>query len=473
MDLSLQPRQADVFNSKATEIFFAGGAGAGKSHLMRIMAIAYSTAIPNLQTYLFRRTSPDLIANHLSGPSGFPALLAEWIDQKHVTINWSKNEIRFWNGSTVHLCHLQHEKDKYGYQGAEIHMLLMDELTHFTDSMYRYLRGRVRLGGLKIPNEYKDVMPRIIAGSNPGGEGHTWVKKTFIDFAPPNTIVKMPKEEGGFKRCFYPAKLSDNKILLENDPEYADRLSGLGTANLVSAMLEGNWDIAEGGYFDDVWNRSVHVLKPFEIPKSFRIDRSFDWGSSKPYSVGFWAESDGSEVELADGTIAHFPRGSLFRIGELYGWNGNANEGCRKTAKEIAEDIIEYQTAMPWGNRVVPGPADSAIYKKENGDCIADDMKELGIKWVPADKSPGSRVAGWQKMRKLFKSAYESPRESPAMYVFDTCYHFIRTVPTLQRDSSRGGEDINTNSEDHCADESRYRANYKVKSIGTIPVTGL
>jgi hypothetical protein len=443
------------------------------SHLLRVLAITYSVNVPQLQTYLFRRTSPDLIANHMVGAGSFPDMLGPFLESKHVTINWSKNEIRFWNGSIIHLCHCQHEKDLTGYQGAQAGLLLLDELTHFTESMYRFLRGRVRLGGTVVPDEYKGKLPKVVCGSNPGSIGHNWVKKTFIDFAPANTVVQMPKEDGGLKRVFIPAKLTDNYALMENDPDYADRLSGLGTDNLVSAMLDGNWDIAEGGYFDDVWDRNVHVIKPFDIPKSFRIDRSFDWGSSKPHSVGFWAESDGSQVTLQDGSIAHYPRGTLFRIAEIYGWNGNADEGCRKTAKEIAEDIVEFQTAMSWGKRVQPGPADAAIYTKENGDCIADDMKEVGIRWVPADKRPGSRVAGWQKMRKLFKAAFESPRETPALYIFDTCIHFIRTVPTLPRDASKGGEDIDSKSEDHCADESRYRCNYRAKSAGYMQVQGL
>lgn len=472
MDLSLQPKQAEVFNSLATEILYGGAAGSGKSHLMRILSIAYCVDIPGVQIYLFRRTSPDLIANHLSGPSGFPTLLAEWVDQKFVSINYSKNEIRFKNGSTIHLCHCQHEKDKYSYQGAEIHVLLVDELTHFTDSIYRYLRGRVRLGGLNIPAKYKEVMPRIVCGSNPGGEGHNWVKKTFIDFASPNTIVKAPKEEGGFKRCFIPAKLSDNQILVENDPDYEDRLSGLGTDQLVQAMKDGNWDIAAGGYFDDLWLRAVHVLNPFEIPSSWRIDRSFDWGSSKPYSVGFWAESDGTEVTLDDGGKVYFPRGSVIRIAELYGWNGKEDEGCRKTATEIAKDIKKFQDAVPWGNRVKPGPADSAIYTKENGDCIAEDMESEGIRWIPADKRPGSRVTGWQSIRKMLKASYEKPRENPGLWIFDTCVHFIRTVPTLPKDNNNP-EDINSKAEDHVADETRYRLNNTRKSIGVVRVTGL
>ena len=472
MDLSLQPKQSEVYQSIATEILYGGAAGAGKSHLLRVLAIAYCVDIPNCQVYLFRRTSPDLIANHMSGPSGFPTLLAEWIDNKVVKINYSKNQIVFWNSSTIHMCHCQHDKDVVNYQGAEIHILLMDELTHFSEDVYRFLRNRVRIGSLDVPEQYKAVVPRIVCGSNPGGIGHNWVKRTFIDFAPANAIKETPEEEGGLKRQYIPALLKDNQVLVKNDPGYEKRLSGLGSTALVQAMKDGNWDIAAGGYFDDVWERERHIIEPFDIPSSWYIDRSFDWGSSKPYSVGYWAESDGTEATLKDGSKLLLPAGSVIRIGELYGWNGNDDEGCRKTATEICADIIEYEAAMPWGKRVKPGPADSAIYTKENGDCIADDMKEMGITWVPADKRPGSRIVGWQTIRKMFKAAYQFPKEDPVLLVFNTCIHFIRTVPTLPR-SNNNPEDIDTKAEDHIGDETRYRLNRKRKKIGTTKVVGL
>ena len=145
------------------------------SHLLRIAAIAFSYDVPGLQSYLFRRLSPDLLKNHMDGPSGFPVLLAPWVDSGFVKINYSENHISFANGlngsfsggSKIFLCHCQYEKNKISYQGAEIHLLLFDELTHFTDSIYRYLRGRLRLGPLEIPDRYKGLFPRVISGANP------------------------------------------------------------------------------------------------------------------------------------------------------------------------------------------------------------------------------------------------------------------------------------------------------------------
>ena len=126
-------------------------------------------------------------------------------------------------------------------------------------------------------------------------------------------------------------------------------------------------------------------------------------------------------------------------------------------AVEVARGVKQREQAM--GLNVMPGPADSAIYAAENGMCIADDMAGQGIKWTPADKSPGARCTGWEALRKRLKAAMTKPGEPmeyPGLFVFDTCRHFIRTVPTLQRDDKKP-DDVDTNAEDHVADEVRYR----------------
>jgi hypothetical protein len=458
--LRLHRKQGEAFTSPATEILYGGAAGGGKSHLMRVAAIAWCIAIPGLQVYLFRRTYPDLWKNHMEGPGGFPAMLADWERAGLAKINHGQGQVRFGNGSKIHLCHCQYPKDVYNYQGAEIHVLMIDELTHWEPAMYRFLRGRVRLGGLQVPEAERDRFPRVIAGANPGGVGHNWVKADFIDGAPPMALRKMPPEEGGLLRQFIPARLADNPTQTENDPHYAQRLAGLGNAALVRAMLDGDWNIVAGGMFDDLWNESAHVLPPFKIPPGWRIDRSFDWGSSKPFSVGWWAESDGTEAVMPDGARRSWPRGTVFRIAEWYGWNGKPNEGLRMLATDIASGILKQEAEMGFTGRVKPGPADSSIFDTQNGVCIADDMARRGVKWERADKGPGSRRNGWEKMRDMLSAATAQPIESPGLMVFDTCRHFIRTVPVLPR-SERDPDDVDSDAEDHVADESRYRLTHR------------
>jgi len=469
MDITLQDAQSEWFWSEATEMLVGGAAGPGKSFFLRVGLIAWALEIKDLQIYLFRKTYKDLEQNHINHPQGFPVLLAEHIQAKTVKYNSSKNIFVFNNGSMIHLCHCQHEKDKYNYQGAEMHILAIDELTHFSESIYTYLRGRVRMSGVALPDHYKipcdkdkrgyrTLFPRAILSTNPGGIGHNWVKQTFVDYGPPKTVVKTPPKEGGLHRAFYPAKLSDNQKLLDDDPEYADRLSGLGNDALVRALLEGDWDIVAGGAIDDVWDRKVHVLKPFDIPSDWYVDRGYDWGSSKPASCLYFAESNGNEITLSDGTTRSFPRGSIIIIREIYFWSGKVNEGSKLLATEHAETIkeVDQQIQDLYNLYVNDGPADNAIFNTENGNCIADDMMEHGVYWTRSDKSPGSRIQGLEKIRELLKNAIKNGKELPGLYIFDTCTHAIRTLPTLPRDEKKP-DDIDTNAEDHIYDVIRYR----------------
>lgn len=460
LDFGLHPRQLFALFSKATEILYGGAAGGGKSYLMRVAAIFWCAQIPNLQVYIFRRTFPELYKNHVEGPSGFPMLLAEWVTAKLVTINHSAHTIRFWNGATIFLCHCQYENTVYSFKGAEIHVLMVDELTQWSARMYRFLRSRMRLGSLKLPDQFKGLFPRVLNGTNPGDIGHNHVKASFVDPAPEGQIWQTPKDEGGMLRQFIRAKLSDNPSVDEED--YTGKLEGLGDPALVKAMLEGDWDIVAGGMFDDLWRRDVHVLKPFPIPTSWRIDRSFDWGSSAPFSVGWWAESDGTEATLADGSKRHFPRGTLFRIAEWYGWNGKPNEGCKMSTPDIARGILRREEGRGW--RVNPGPADSMIYNTDRGRSIADEMLALGVRWVEADKRPGSRKNGWDRMRTLLQNATAERLEGPGLFIFDKCTQFIRTVPVLPRDE-KDPDDVDTDAEDHVADEARYRILHTAKRL--------
>ena len=258
MDFHLHPKQSVAFTSLATEILYGGAAGGGKSHLMRVKAIALCTAIPNLQVYLFRRTSVDLVLNHMASANGFPSMLADWLASGWVKFNGSERKFYFWNGATIHLCHCEHEKNRFNYQGAEMHVLLIDEATHFTEIIYRFLRSRVRLGAFVPPKEYASVLPMILCGANPGGVGHSFVKKTFIDPQAPMEIVRQSDEEGGMLRQYIPAKLEDNPSM---DADYEKKLMGLGSPELVKAMRHGDWDVVAGAFFD--FDRSRHVIKPF------------------------------------------------------------------------------------------------------------------------------------------------------------------------------------------------------------------
>lgn len=473
----LTDKQGIALLAQGNELLFGGAAGGGKSHLMRIIAVVTACMVPDCQVYLFRRKFSDLYANHMDGPSGFYSLLRPLIEAKRVKINSSSNEILFWNGAKIHLCHCQHEKDMVNYQGAEIHLLLMDELTHFTEKIYRFLRNRVRLGALKVPKAYQQVIPRglpaIFCGSNPGSVGHNWVRRTFVKFYERTHSLaprRQTKEEGGMLRQYIPAKLSDNPIMAITDPNYADRLSGLGSPELVKAMLDGDWNIVAGGVFDDLWQPSVHVLPRFRIPTSWSIDRSFDWGSTHPFSVGWWAYSDGqvpARVPKPDGTTYEFlpPKGSMIRLYEWYGTDEiGTNKGLRLGSSEIALTIKEIEASLLESEwiRCTPeaGPADNQIRNVIDGqsDSIEKKMADQGVYWLESDKKPGSRVNGVQLARDRMRDNM--------LYVMDCCKASIEIIPTLSRDDNNV-EDVDPEQEDHIWDEWRYAVLNSANRIST------
>jgi hypothetical protein len=226
------------------------------------------------------------------------------------------------------------------------------------------------------------------------------------------------------------------------------------------------------------------VIEPFRIPISWRVERSFDWGSSKPFSVGWWAVSDGTPVDTADG-MKKWPRGTYFRINEWYGCkeghNVPPNVGLEMLAEDVALGIIKREKNMVDGKMIskkpTAGPADSSIYTREDGHSIAESMEKKGVRWIEAEKSPGSRVQGWERIRTLLKNCLDedehgtvtvrtTPMEEPGLFVFNTCRHWIRTVPVLPRDADKP-DDVDTASEDHGGDETRYEVFRKIKRGST------
>ena len=469
VDLGLHNKQGKVLNSNATEMLYGGAAGGGKSHLMRVLAIMLCLMVPGLQVYIFRRHYGDLYKNHMEGPSSFLVLLASMLNTGLCKYNSSKNTFTFWNKAVIHLCHLQYEKDLIQYQGAEIHVLLMDELTHFTEKMYRFLRGRVRMIGIVVPDidlvpgvKLRSRLPMILGGSNPGGIGHNWVKRTFVDMCQNLAVVKCDKKEGGMLRQFIPALVEDNPSLMIDDPDYLDKLEGLGDPALVKAMRTGDWNIVAGGALDDVWTPKI-ILPRFRVPADWIVDRSFDWGSSHPFSVGWWCEATGEEIELEDGTTFTPAAGSLIRIAEWYGTKAlGSNEGIKLSAPEIAAGIVEREKILKeekWiSSDVRAGPADGQIYdiKESDVDTIAKKMsdKPYRIRWTRANKAPGTRIIGLELVRTRFKAVAKG--EGAGLYFTVNCPAAIATLPTLPRDEKRT-EDVDTKAEDHVYDDVRYK----------------
>ena len=462
LSLNLHPKQRTALLSSATEILYGGAAGGGKSFLLRAVAIALCLAIPGLQVYLFRRTYPDLMANHMNGSGAFPELLGAMVASGQCKI--VDGEIRFENGSKIHLCHCQHEKDVLKYQGAEIHVLLMDELTHFTEYIYRFLRNRVRLGGLKIPDIYRHKMPLIMAASNPGGVGHQWVKATFVNYGGPFDIKRTEPKEGGMLRQYIPARVQDNPTLMTNDPGYLNRLEGLGNQSLVRAMRDGDWDIVAGAAFEKL-TRERHMLRPFDVPHWWTKFTCMDWGTAKPYSIGWYAVVDDDLILKANGDWPErfIAKGSIIRYRELYGYGGHPDTGTREESWEVARKMIamehekiDYRIAdsAMWAEHDGPSAAENfqrelALKQKKMGDDILDRPNPCSM-----ERSRKDRIANYLEIRNRIANAYEDG--CPAFYITSNCEHFWRTVPDLQLDDRHPEKGWDTSQEDHVIDEVGY-----------------
>jgi len=423
-----QPLQQKLHACPANEILFGGAAGPGKSHALRFEALAMCLRIPGLQASLFRRTMPELERNHiLPALAQFPKGLA--------VFHRAQNRFVFPNGATLSFCSCPREADVFRYQGAEVHLLVIDELTHFTEFQYDYLRSRLRCA-IPVPPAYRHKIPGIVCASNPGGVGHAFVKRRFVDFAPPMTPKRAPRDEGGMLRCYIPGRLADNPLLSARDPGYAARLDALPEP-YRSAYRDGDWDIFLGQAF--AFSRRLHVIKPRPIPEQALLLMTFDWGYGAPFSLGWWwVDADGR----------------LYRFAEWYGSNGSPNQGLRLSDSEIAAGIRERERTLGIAKRPITRLAGPDCFAKKpdyrgggQGPSTAEVFAGAGLYLAPGD--PARKL----KIRQFHERLRPRPDAPPMLLVYETCEDFIRTIPLLTTDR-RNVEDIDTTGEDHIYDEA-------------------
>ena len=419
------------------EALYGGAAGGGKSDALVIEALR-QVHIPHYKALILRKTYPQLSelidkSTHYY-PQAYPG----------ARYNASAHTWTFPSGAKVIFGSMQYTRDRTRYQGQAYDFIAFDELTHFTFDEYSYLFSRNRPNG-------PGTRVCIRSTANPGGVGHGWVKERFVSAAPPLTTIWDDitwTDPGGQdhvsrqSRIFVPASVYDNQALLRNDPDYIRRLAAMPEAER-NALLYGDWNTFTGQVFTEWRNdpahygdrRWTHVITPFLVPQSWRVWRSFDWGYSRPFSVGWYA-------------IDHDRR--MYRIRELYGSTGTPNLGVKWEPSRLAREIRRIEEDDPnLKGRTVYGVGDPAIWQSDGMESIGALMEREGVYFERGDHA---RING--KMQVHHRLAFDADG-LPMLYIFDTCRHFIRTLPGLVYDET-DVEDVDTDGEDHCYDELRY-----------------
>lgn len=408
----------------AKVVGYGGAAGGGKSDALLMGGIIACITFAGAKIGYFRQTYTQL-----EGPGGAimrsqelikPTGIAKYSGQQH---RWT-----FKNGSILQFCHLEHENDVYNYQSQQFDIILFDEATQFTISKIRYMMTRLRA-------TVSGVIPFVAMATNPGNIGHAWFKSQFVHAGEPEQVHEVEVEEGKFEtHMFIPAKLSDNVVLEERDPEYRKNLENQPEV-IRRQLLEGDWDIAEGVAFPE-WRANKHICSPFAIPEEWTRFRALDWGYAKPYAVGWYA------VDFD---------GRIYKYRELYAWGGKPDVGTREDPEDVARKILQLEK----GEKIRYAVADDAIFgsRQDNSPTIAEQFNRSGVYWQPVGKGKGSRISGKLEVHHRLKVPDDG--ELPMFVVFNNCRHTIRTMPNLILDQDNP-EDIDTSQEDHIFDCDRY-----------------
>lgn len=426
--------QTALIQCPIMEVFFGGARGGGKTEGSIGDWLEHSGTYGQAAIgVFFRRKFKQLEEVVARTKQLFPLIGAKYNEQK---AEWAMP-----GGGRLKFRYIEHDKDAEEYQGHSYTRVYVEEATNFpSPSPINLLRATLRSAS--------GVPCGMRLTGNPGGPGHLWVKDRYITPSPGGFKVLRSYEDGlaGDKilveRVFIPSLLSDNPLLLSNDPTYVARLRQSGSAALVKAWLEGNWDIVDGAFFD-LFDPSIHVVSRLvaaRIPPNALRFRAFDWGSAKPFSVGWYAVSDGGWG---------LPEGALLKYREWYGASG-PNTGLKMTADLVARGIVEREKE----ELITYGKADPSIFTRDGGPSIAEVMAINRCSWARADNK---RKAGWEQLRIRLRGEY-SPvfdRILPMLYFSESCIDTIRTIPALQHDPG-DTEDVDTDGEDHAGDETRY-----------------
>lgn len=429
-DWVLQPRQQaaedalkNLDDSMSQELLYGGTAGPGKTEWVLWHLYHACLQYPGLKTIALRRTFTELRRS-------FVIRSLERFDRDECTYVTTENVWKFKNGSRLEFGYCETDRDVYQYQSAEYDIVAWDELTQWPTHfcyLYMFSRNRSRLSMLA-----RGFVPHIIAGTNPGYVGGAWVKARFIDPMPPESRRVFPLEvEGEYgARIFIPGKLDDNKYI--NKRQYVASLANLPKAQR-EALLDGSWDAIEGQYFTE-WDRSLHVVEPFEIPPWWVRLRCIDYGHFAPWCCLWIAfDQDGDAVVYREGYETQL------------------------TPSQQCAWILGHEAA---GERITYSVIDPSTFAKTGvGVPIAQQYINGG---VPCRRALNARIDGWARVRDFLRPRemlLDGPDQPPTLKVglrvFSNCTNLIRTLPMLVHDT-KVPEDLDSDGEDHAPDALRY-----------------
>ena len=421
--------QTEFLASSEREVLYGGSAGGGKSYAMLADPLRYM-GHPQFSGLLLRHTTEELRELIFKSQELYPKI---WPG-----IKWSERKMQWTapSGARLWMSYLDRDEDVLRYQGLAFSWIGFDELTQWaTPYAWNYMRSRLRSTATDLP-----IFMR--ATTNPGGRGHHWVKKMFIDPSPYNRsfdatdidtteVLRYPAghSKAGkplFKRRFIPARLSDNPYLSQAG-DYEAMLLSLPEQQRRQ-LLDGDWDIKEGAAFTE-FDRHVHVIEPFDIPSNWVKFRACDYGYGS-YSGVLW--------------FAVAPNEQIVTYRELY--------VSKVLATDLADMILDLEADV--GN-IKYGVLDSSLWHKrgDTGPSLAEQMISQGCRWRPSDRSRGSRVAGKNEIHRRLQ--IDEFTEEPRLVFFNTCTNVISQLPAIPLDK-KNPEDVDTKSEDHLYDALRY-----------------
>ena len=432
--------QTEFLSAIEREVLYGGAAGGGKTYSLIADPMRYFSH-PEFNGLILRKTTDELREIIWKTQELYPKAFkgAKWQEKKSQWV--------FPSGARLWLTYLERDEDVLRYQGQAFSYIAFDELTqHPTPFAWNYMRSRLRTTAPDLP-----IFLR--ATSNPGGPGHGWVRKMFVDPAPANVPFTATDIDTGedlrypdthpskagqplFQRRFIPASLYDNPYLA-NDGAYEANLLSLPEMQRRQ-LLEGDWAVASGAAFTE-FRSNVHVVEPFEIPDTWRKFRSADYGYSS-YSAVHWYAIDPSFNTLI-----------VYR--ELY--------LSKHTGRDLAKAVIEAEN----GEKLSYGILDSSCWHQRGqlGPSIAEEMISQGCRWRPSDRSKGSRVAGKNRLHELLK--VDEDTQMPGIVFFNTCRQIIADLPTIPSDP-KGSDDIDPRyASDHAYDSIRYGIQSRPKAF--------